>query len=151
MTKKSIYQTIKIRSARPKDLASIYALGRKTRELDASNDTVFFDRGEIEGLIKKPKDNIILVILAGKKFIGFLVAKIISCEWCMIDSIAVDPLYRGQGIGNLVLKHLQNILKKRRIRYLQAFVAEEAARSRKFWHQQGFKEGKKFIWIEKCF
>lgn len=140
---------IKVCQARKKEAAKICALGRKIKELSASEKARFHKEKDIEEWIKKPKDNIILVAFDEKKFIGFLLAKIMSSQWSMIDSLAVDPAYREQGIGSLILNELFNILEKKEVWYVQAFVRTENIKGRKFWQEKKFKEGKKFIWLER--
>ena len=140
---------IKIRRAKEKEAVKICALGRKTKDLAASEKAKFHRKKDIEEWIKKPKDNIVLVVFDGRKFIGFLLAKIMSSQWSVIDSVVLDQSYRGQGIGTLILDKLFNILEKKRIYYAQAFVGTENIKGRKFWQEQRFKQGKKFIWVEK--
>lgn len=140
---------IEICRAQKKDAIRICAFGRKIKELSASKKARFHSKKDIEEWIKKPKDNITLVVFDEKKFIGFLYAKIMSNQWCMIDSLAIDDAYRKQGIGSLLLDYLFNILEKKEIWYVQAFVGLNNIKGRKFWREKKFKEGKKFIWLER--
>ena len=114
---------IKIQRAKEKEAVKICALGRKTKELTASEKAKFHRKKDM--------------------------AKIMSSQWSVIDSVVLDQSYRGQGIGTLILDKLFNILEKKRIYYAQAFVGTENIKGRKFWQEQRFKQGKKFIWVEK--
>ena len=109
----------------------------------------FYDLEEIEEWVEKQKSNILIVAEENGFVIGFLYAKIVSSQWCMLESLGVDKAYRGKGIGTRLVDHLYGVLKERKIDYVQALVGEEHPISREFWKRKGFKEGKKFIWIEK--
>jgi N-acetylglutamate synthase-like GNAT family acetyltransferase len=140
---------IKIRSAKESDVEQIYLFGRKINEFAVSSNMKFYYKRELKEWIKKPKENILLVAADSKQIAGFLYAKIISKDWCMLDNVAVREKYRNQGIGTNLIDKLNKILKKKNIEYVHAIVGIEHKKSRKFWNKQKFKESNKFIWIEK--
>jgi len=138
-----------IRRAKEQDVEKIYAIGRKIHQFIYSKSSGFYSKKELREYIKKPKDNIFFVALREEKLVGFIYASIISQDWCMLDIIAVDPKFQDKGVGSLLLEELHETLKERKISYIQALVRAEFKKTREFWKRKGFKEGKRFIWIEK--
>jgi len=110
--------TVLINRAKKEDVAPIFKLGQKIPELKYSKDSPFCEMLEVDEWVADQKINIILTAKLGGKLVGFLIAKILSKSWCALDDIAVDKKFRGQGIGNELLNKLYNILKKKKINYL---------------------------------
>jgi len=140
---------VKIRRANKNDLNKIYFLGINIKEFIVSKRRKFYEKNELKEWVKKSQDNIFLIVEYDKQIIGFLYAKLISNYWCMLDNIGIIDEFRSKGIGSMLLKKLYQILDKKRVCYLQALVGIEYKKTRKFWKKKGFKEGKKFIWVDK--
>lgn len=143
---------IKIRRAKLKDAHEIYKIGASIRELNFSNKFKFHQKDEIIEFIKKPKDNILLVAEIDGKIMGFLYAKILAYGqwgWCMLDNLAVLPKYRKHGIGTHLLKNLYKIMKKHKVHYVHILEDVHRKKTKKFWHEHGFKEEKIFAWADK--
>lgn len=140
---------IRVRHAKLSDIDMIYALGRKTEELNFSPNMRFHDKIELKEFVKKPKDNILLAADCDGKIAGFLYAKIVSRTWCILDNLAVEKEFRGHGIGNSLLHEFYTILKKRKVHYVQVLEEIHHKKTRKFWHDRGFKEEKIFVWADK--
>lgn len=139
----------KIRKAQKKDIHSIYKLGKRVHELDFSKKHPFHDTKEINQFISTPKETILLVVEINNEIAGFILAKILSHSWCLLDSLAVEYKYRKHGIGTHLLHALYKELKKRKVHYVQILEEIHHKQTRKFWKEKGFKETKVFVWAER--
>lgn len=140
---------IKIRRARVRDISGIRGLGKTMEEFVCSPSVKFYSREELKEWIKKPKDNILLVAEINKKIEGFLYAKIMAREWCMIDNIGVKQDWRKKGIGKILLEELFKILKSKKVNFVQLFANLKHKKTINFWKNRKFNEGEKFLWLEK--
>lgn len=138
-----------IRKAELIDVNNIYSLGKKTKELRFSKKIGFHDKSEIREYSRNKNGNILLVAENNGDFAGFLFAKIIDKDWCMLDNLVVETKFRNMGIGTHFIKYLLKFLKKRKIGYIQSLVEEDNKKLRKFWENEGFSPGKKFIWYDR--
>ena len=139
---------IKIRNAAKNDVNSIYRLGHSIKEFTVSNRIKFYEKAEMLEWVRK-KDDIFLVAEHERKIVGFAFCKILSSKWAMLDSLGVSEKYRYGGIGTMLLDRTMIELHKKHVTFVQAFVGSDHIKSRKFWKKHGFKEGRKFIWIDK--
>ncbi|MFH1751545.1 MAG: GNAT family N-acetyltransferase [archaeon] len=139
---------VKINKASLKDLSKLLSMTKSFPAFMVSKDKDFIRRKELSEWIKR-NDCIVLTAKQEKNITGFLLAKLISSDWCLLDSIGVKPEFRGQGIGSKLLEELYLVLKKKDVWYLQCLVKENEKETREFWKKKGFKEGNKFVWIEK--
>ena len=134
-----------VRKAQEKDIDFIMNLSKKTPELNASkSDSWLPSKTELLYWINDYKT--IFLVEENK---GFLLAKLNSSEWCMIDALSIDPNFRKQGIATKLLNQLDSILKEKKVEYISGLVLENFENSREFWKKKGFIEGKKLIWFEK--
>lgn len=138
-----------IRRARKGDIEGICRLGLAMPELAVSERTVFYGDKELFEWVTRQDQNILLVAEEGEAVIGFLFAKIISKEWCMLDNIGVEAAHRGRGIGSLLLKELEGILKIANVNYVQGLVRNDLPGVADFWKKRGYREGNSFVWMEK--
>lgn len=138
---------IKIRRAKNKDINSVYILGEQVDELKFSNKN-FHEKFELKHFLKG-KDNIFLVAEIDKKVEGFLYAKIISKDWCMLDNLVVSKKFRNNGMGSQLLEELYKLLKKMKVDYIQVIEDVTKKKTREFWRNKGFKEQKVFVWADK--
>lgn len=145
-------EKISIVKAKIGKAGEVYHLGRRIHELDFSRKMPFHQLSEIKEFIKHPKENIFFTAQANGKIIGFVYAKILSHHaggWCMLDNLGVTEEYRGQGIGEMLLKELYKEIKKRKVWYVQILEEAHHKKTRAFWKKMGYKETKMFIWAEK--
>lgn len=133
-----------IRKVQEKDIDFIINLAKKSPELNASLNKTFPSKKE---LLEWLKDDKVVFLVEENK--GFLLAKLNSSEWCMIDALSIEHDFRNQGIATKLLNELYSILKERKINYISGLVLENFQNSRDFWKKKGFFEGKKLIWFEK--
>jgi ribosomal protein S18 acetylase RimI-like enzyme len=147
-----IKEEVKISQAEKKDLEEVLKLGRKFEDaLKASKlkKAHFHEQQEFIEFIRNPKENVFLVAKVKNKVVGFIYVKILSHDWCMIDNLAVDERYQKHGIGSMLLEELYKILKKRKVSYIQILEEIHHKKTRKFWHEKGFREEKVFVWADK--
>lgn len=152
MLSKNISKEVHIKKAVLKDLNQVYNLGSKFEDsLKASKikSVNFHEKAEFKEFIKHPKENIFLVAVLNKEIIGFLYARIISSDWCMLDDLAVDKIYQNHGVGSLLLNNFYTLLKKKKITYVQILEEIHHKKTRHFWRSKGFKEEKVFVWADK--
>jgi ribosomal protein S18 acetylase RimI-like enzyme len=145
-------EKVKILPAEKKDLDEILDLGRKFEDsLKASRlkKAHFHEKGEFLEFIKNPEENVFLVAKIGNKVAGFIYAKVLSHDWCMVDNLAVNERYQNHGIGSMLLENLYKILKNKKISYIQILEEIHHKKTRKFWREKGFREEKVFVWADK--
>lgn len=123
---------LKIRRAKKEDIPEILSLGTKIKEFVVSNETKFYHKDELEEWVKKPKDNILITATKDDMLIGFLYAKLISNNWCMLDSIGINKNYRINGIGTSLLNYLYKLIKKREVNYIQTLTDVKHRKTREF-------------------
>lgn len=140
---------IKIRRAKKEDIPKILALGRKTKEFSALGKTRFYSKKEVNEFIKNPGNNILLVALQEYKLIGFTYSKIITSEWCLLESIAIISSFKRKGIATLLFNKLHLIIKNRGIDIIEAYISPKNKNMRRFCKKFGFKEIRNFILVEK--
>jgi ribosomal protein S18 acetylase RimI-like enzyme len=147
-----IRENVKILQAGKEDIDDILRLGKKFEDaLKASRlkRAHFHEKEEFLDFIKNPRENVFLVAKVDKKLAGFIYARILSEDWCMIDNLAVEKEYQKRGIGTMLIEELYKILQKRKISYIQILEEIHHKQTRKFWHDKGFREEKVFVWADK--
>jgi ribosomal protein S18 acetylase RimI-like enzyme len=133
-----------VRKANEKDIDFIINLAKKSPELNASKNEILPSKNE---LLEWLNDNKVIFLVEEDK--GFLLAKLNSSEWCMIDALSIAPNFRNQGIATKLLDQLYLILKEKDINYISGLVLENSDLSRTFWKKKDFVEGKNLVWFEK--
>lgn len=136
-----------IRKARKEDINQIFKLGEQIPELKFSKKH-FHEKFELKQFTKG-NDNIFLIAEFNKEILGFIYAKILTKDWCMLDNLVVDEKYREHGIGTILLNELYKILKKQKVSYVQILEEIHHKNTRNFWKDKGFKEEKVFVWADK--
>lgn len=114
-------------------------------------------RNEIARHILGNKIQVVLVARSGKNFVGFVNARAwkppaLEQNWkgdvFYIDQVAVDPLYRGQGIGKALISSASEIAVRRGHRLLVANINDD---SYPFYERTGWSissEGQEVCWLE---
>lgn len=143
-------ENIIIRKAKVGDAREIHLIQRKTKEFVISDGSKydFFDQDEIKDWIRK-KDYIALVAENNSKVVGFLLARMATRYWCLIEAISIEEKFKRRGIGKSLLKELYKELKKYDVYIVQAFVRSDMKQPQIFWKKQGFKPRKTFTWFDK--
>ncbi len=145
-------EKVKILPAKKEDVDSVLKLGRKFEDaLKASKlkRAHFHEKEEFLNFIKNPRENVFFVAKVDKKLAGFIYARILTNDWCMIDNLAVEKEYQKHGVGSMLLEELYKTLQKRKISYIQILEEIHHKNTRKFWHRKGFREEKVFVWADK--
>ncbi len=143
--------SIEIRKAKVGDARKIYLIQRKTKEFITSDGSKynFFDQDEIEDWIKKRKDYFALVAEINSKVAGFLLARMATRYWCLIEAISVEEKFQKKGIGKKLLEKLYKELEKYDVYTMRAFVRSDMKQPQNFWKKQDFKPRKTFTWFDK--
>ncbi len=74
---------------------------------------------------------------------GFILARIAYLnipmnEMCVVDALVVDPNYRNQGIGSLLLNHLESACCSKGIQKMRVHVDESNSALLNYFHRLGF-------------
>ena len=139
---------IRIRKLKREDINTIRQFGKKFDEYMITDTDLFYAEDEMREWIGK-KDNVFLVAEHDKNIVGFIFCKMISHRWALLDTIYVDPVHRGKGVGTHLFNALHDELKNRKVHYIQTTARLDNRKSRKFWDKHGFNKGKKFMWLDK--
>ena len=132
-------QKIKIRRAKEEDLNKVCRLGRRIQQLVYSKGEGFYTKKELQEYLKSPKDNIFFVALKQDNLVGFIYANIISKDWCMLDIIAVDRKYRGEGVGTMLLDELEKRFKESGALFSYLEVRESNTNARDIYRNRGYE------------
>ncbi len=71
--------------------------------------------------------------------VGFIIAQIIAAE-CHLYNICIEPVSKGQGLGEYLLRHLINLAKKKQAKEILLEVRESNARAQKLYYRLHFIE-----------
>jgi N-acetylglutamate synthase-like GNAT family acetyltransferase len=143
-----------IRGARLEDFAELYKIGLKTPELKVVEEDVFMDREDLERRISD-KNHVFLVAEDKQKLIGFICANAKDKDSPLIDRYAclvylvVLPEYRHKNIATLLYDVCISQLKEKGITHVYGLVNSESGPIQYFMKKQGFRTGKKLIWMDK--
>lgn len=143
-----------IREARLEDFAGIYEIGLKTPELKVTEEDVFMDKDDLERRISD-KNHVFLVAEDKQKLIGFICANAKDKDSPLIDRyaclvyLAVSPEYRNKHVATLLYDACVLQLKEKGITDAYGLVNSESKPIQKFMEKQGFRTGKKLIWMDK--
>jgi len=132
------------------DVDAIYELGINVPEFKVGdNASCFWPKEVLLNLIKSKKD-IFLVAKDKDKIIGFcIVAVHLPTLKATIENRFVLPEYRGKGVASQMNKVSEEILVKKGIKYICAFVEDDNIASAKMLENQGFEKGKLYYWYMK--
>lgn len=143
---------VKIRSAKPKDLASISGLWKEfmdfhktcnqqfTRASDGHKKYVHFVTEQIEKIT-----SCVLVAEWENKIVGYCVATISRYppvfdrrEFGYISDLAVSEVWRRRGIGKKIVEEIQNWFLEREIHRFEVRVLTTNDLSTSFWRKMDF-------------
>ncbi|MEK7611802.1 MAG: N-acetyltransferase [Patescibacteria group bacterium] len=143
-----------IREAKKKDFDILYALGEATPEFSISSNDVFMDPAEFMSVLEH-EDSVFLVAESGEKIAGFIYASIGENKYLQKRSayivyIVTVPIFRKNGVAQLLYDACVVELKKRGIHNLYSWANNEGDRSIvAFFKKQGFTEGHNYLWMDK--
>jgi ribosomal protein S18 acetylase RimI-like enzyme len=140
---------MKIRRMLSKDINEVYNLGVNVNEFSVSLSTNFWSKKELVNWLNNKND--ILLIAEDKGYvIGFLFCKFHRQTGnAIIDNVLVKEQYRNKGIGTKLMKTCLKELKSKSCTYVYTLVKPDRKESINFFKKVGFKEGFKFLWVEK--
>lgn len=141
-----------IRKVKEEDIKSIVMLWDKLIKMKSIARKEMRYKKEAAELRKKfylqcvhAEDNIMLVGTIENKIAAFLRGHIEEnpYEWKKnhekfgwIDTLVVHPSYQGKGIGKKMNQEIDNLFRKRKVRYIYVKIAEE---DKKIYHAFGFQ------------
>lgn len=132
-----------------KDIDKVHELGLKEDAFNVSPRTYFWSKGELRNWLKN-KDDVLLVVEDKSEVIGFALSRFHKeTKNVIIDNLFVLEDYRNKGIGTKLMKYLLKELKSKGAVYLCGMARKDD--SMEFLKKYGFKEGYKFVWMEKEF
>lgn len=104
-----------------------------------------------QSLKRKIKQNpdAILVATADDKVVGTLF--IVEDFLPLLFRLAVHPDCRGKGIGKALIQRGEEILKQKGYNHVNLIVALENTELQKYYEQQDYEKGNKYIWMVKEF
>ena len=143
---------IKIRLAEIKDWKQILKLLRKTPELQGSGNKIDseYTKNYVLDSIKNKKANIVLVAEESKKIIGILTAEIFKKKrYSYLTDFAVLPYERHRGVGSLLYKRFEEILKKDKVKTIAGITKINNRAMQIFLKKHKIKLGEKFYFFEK--
>ena len=126
---------LEITPAKKEDLKQCEALGRFKEFREASGD--FINARFLGNYLSK---DFFLVAKVEKRVIGYLVAEKLLAKGTVIWYFAVKKEYRDQGIGDKLIKQLEQNCKKHKI----AWIYLNAIQNKKtfhFYRREGYDEG----------
>ncbi len=141
---------MKITIGTPKisDVPTMVAWGKSNHELWASDRESWYPKKTIEGWIKDPQRDIILVAKDGKTLVGMCLVHGMR-DWSYCSSLFVSKDYRGQGIGKALLAQAVRLLKKRGYGMIAVLAEADNKEAQEFYTHEGFKKGFVFQWMDK--
>ena len=100
------------------------------------------NRDMVASQLGGPRDLSFITTLGGH-LVGFILARIEYMgipikEVCVIHAVAVEPEYRGQGIGRLLINKLKSTCGSRGILTMRAFVSEKDTQLMNYFERMGF-------------
>ena len=138
--------TIIVRSLLPEDLDAVIRLDAKvTGRQRGEYFKIKLDQNLAETGIK-----ISLAAESDGCFSGFLLARVYYGEFglpeptAVLDTIGVDPGFRGRGIGQALVQKLRTLLSGLGVDHLQTEVSWDAPELLTFFHRQGFRPAERF-------
>lgn len=141
---------MEIKTATLEDIDTIVKLGNSVNEFQVSDEVVtFWPKNVLINCIKS-KNNPILVASQNKQIVGFIITNYNpSFKKAIIENIFVDPNFRGQEVGKLLLDNLLNKLKELGCEYVCSLIEENSDVAVKFYLNNNFNKGINCVWIDK--
>lgn len=133
-----------IRKARLKDAKKIFYILKSNSYLKGRKN----DNYSLEDVNYSMKKEKVYVFSERKKIKGFIGFEIHG-SYIYLKYIAVLSKYRNKGIGNKLLRFLEDYAKKNNINQIEMFVEEKNKRMINFVKKKNYLKGKTFIYYMK--
>ncbi len=145
-----------VRVATKSDFHTLYALGKSTLEFKVSSIEAFMDPDEFLSAILN-SNGVFLLAEASHELAGFICASYYDIErgpkstWACLVYLVVAPSFRHQGITERLGTACVRLLKQRGVNHVYAWANTEGNASViEFMKQRGFKEGHKYLWMDRA-
>ena len=140
---------MKIKRINKNNYLDFYKKFSKIKDFQVSKKILFYELKEIKYWVENPKDNLLYGIFDKDECVGFCFSKIISNHWALIDNFYICEEYRFKKIGSLLQKHVETILKKRKIEYISRVTKETNKSMQKFLIKNKYIQQEKYVWFDK--
>jgi ribosomal protein S18 acetylase RimI-like enzyme len=138
---------MKIRLAKPGDVNQLYPIWKEMMDQHFGyGDPYFNGKSFYRKCIKDKKKNLVLVAEDNGTIMGYILGLIKDVppvfkkgKFLFILDFAVSKKYRGRGIGTLLVKEAEKILKKRKIGMIKLEVHVKNKKAQGFYNELGFK------------
>lgn len=143
-----------IRPACIGDFKQLYELGARTPELRVSATEPFMDHDDFGERITD-SNHVFLVAEKDSQITGFICAngndadRPLKNKYACIVYLAVDPIFRRQGIAEKLYDACALQLKEKGITHMYGLVKNESKPIQAFFRKKGFAEGHRLIWMDK--
>jgi len=115
-------------------LSDIFAI----REIEKKSFSIPYSLGFLKHLLSTPQ-HFTIVAIYKEKIIGYVICRLESVGKGHIISLAVDPEYRGRGIGTKLMTRAIEILKAKRCTYIYLEVRKSNYVAINLYKKLGFK------------
>ena len=139
-------ETIVVRNLLPEDLESVIRLDAKVSGRQRGE----YFKIKLDQNLAETGIKISLAAESDGCFSGFLLARVYYGEFglpeptAVLDTIGVDPGFRGKGIGQAMVRKLQMLLNGLGVGHLQTEVSWDSPDLLSFFHSQGFRPAERF-------
>lgn len=140
---------IKIREMKERDIEQVQSLGIKTKELYSSKEAMWYPKIALKKWLSSREGDILLVAESKGKIVGFCLSYVHFGTWAVMDSIAIGRNARRGGVATSLISEMTSRLKKRGVRYMQAFVHSDNDKMLKLTKKLGFSRGYNFYIVDK--
>ncbi len=143
-------RTITIRKMQERDITTVRRMGFSTAEFDTgtSADT-FYSRKTMRKWIRDP-NGIAFSALVDGDFAGFILGNYLSASrGGYLNTMAVDALHRGNGVGVELVRRALEELRKKDCAHIFCVVEEENEKMLGLMRRSGFEVGRSFRYVEK--
>jgi [ribosomal protein S18]-alanine N-acetyltransferase len=139
---------IHIRDMREADIPAVAAIGRGASELKTNEDDEFWGEELLKDWVAG--DDVMLVVEAEGKVVGFMLTQLHTATKAgYLSDIAIDPDWRGHGIGSRLIEAVLARLKERGIEYVYGLTKVENEKIHGLLKKFGFVQGNAFYWFER--
>jgi ribosomal protein S18 acetylase RimI-like enzyme len=139
---------ILIRDMVEADVPAVAALGRTAPELKTNDDDEFWSEELLKDWVAG--DDVMLVVETEGKVVGFMLTQIHAATKAgYLSDIAIDPGFRGHGIGSRLIEAVLTRFKERGLNYAYGLTKVENDKIHGLMKKFGFTQGNAFYWFEK--
>lgn len=96
--------------------------------------------------LSKDSSKLFILVACENAVLGYIVlaideklSRIYDFKWGGIISLAVDPDYHNKGIGSLLIKEGLNLLKTKRVKYVEVYTDQNNVAAISVYEKNGFR------------